>query len=186
MNKNLRSFTMEVFLSTIVIALILLEGCAATSTQYQRQNAANGEIVWRYDRGLKATKDNTVVSEADGWDGLADAVACVPEAKILAVSASRHYRLGAALWWGGLLAGGALLAAPFYISNDAPAEEALGIIMFEMVASVTCLLLGNYMENIATPEAIDAVNIYNNKFRENPECSNDSTISSHNSNKNVK
>lgn len=84
-------------------ALSMMIGCASYQSAYVRQSAAPGELVWRYDDRLQVTRDGQVVAEADRWDGLAAAVACVPRARDWASAATSRHRTGTALLWSGLI-----------------------------------------------------------------------------------
>jgi hypothetical protein len=72
-----------------LLALVVFAiGCSHRST-YTRKYAAPGEIVWAYDGGLVATRDGVVLN-GRRWQGLAEALSCVPEAATLAQKATER------------------------------------------------------------------------------------------------
>ncbi|MBM4118611.1 MAG: hypothetical protein FJ189_10490 [Gammaproteobacteria bacterium] len=87
----------------LVLAVLALggAGCAPALTQYERQHAAPGELVWYYDGDLKLYKDGSLVCESD-WAGLTGDVAGVPRAERLAQAARDHRTAGNRLTWIGV------------------------------------------------------------------------------------
>jgi hypothetical protein len=153
--------------------LSLLIGCASYQPQYTRQRVAPGELVWRYDNGdLQVTRDGKVVAEEGRWDGLGEAVACVPEARDRANAATARHRRGTiALWAGsatmvvGTVAGVALIGAD-RSTRDAGAVVALSSLAVGLVA----LAFGAHWRVTAVPRGIDAVNLYNDRIASGVTC----------------
>lgn len=191
--------TIKIIEACIVLSFgcMLFAGCSSSSsssstwTYYLRNRIDKGEIFWSYDKnGLKANQDTLTFSEQNGWDGLSDAVSSVPEAKQHASSAITNRRIGkvlngialpAAL---GVAIGGLVSASNEH--NDIDASSALLVLGAAVLVEIALLESGQYLMKKGRANAIDAVNIYNCNYKQTFGYPNDSTISSHNSNKNVK
>ncbi len=182
MNNNYWIITTGLFLAIISVLLTLFQGCASLSTQYMRQKAVKGELTWSYDKGLFISKDSMMVC-SDDWDGLAKEVSCIPEAEALAISAKNNHTTGVVIQWAGI----SMISAGIILGFTSPTiDDGMSLIGGGYVIGLAVGFLGSYLELEGRAQAIDAFNIYNYRFNQNPECVNDSTISSHNSNKNVK
>jgi hypothetical protein len=155
-------------------ALSLMIGCASYQSQYTRQRAAPGELVWRYDENeLQATRDGKVVAEEGRWDGLGAALACVPEARDRADAATARHRRGtttmwasAITWIAGTVAGVALLGSDRSGVQDAGAAVALSSLAIGFVG----FILGVHWRVTAVPRGIDAVNLYNDRIASGVTC----------------
>jgi hypothetical protein len=184
MNNYLRSLQINRYIAVITLTPMLLGGCASTSTQYKRQNAAKGEIVWYYDRELKASKEGKLIC-GDNWDGLSQSVDSLPEAKGLAESARNNHTTGVVLQWSGasVMIGGFILGVATMASElderhgesysnssslDPFSYDGFWIIMGGWTLGATMLLGGNHSIQQGTADAIDAVNIYNCKIEKDP------------------
>jgi hypothetical protein len=153
--------------AALCAALSTAIGCASSQSAYVRQSAAPGELVWRYDDRLQVTRNGQVVAEADRWDGLAAAVACVPRARDRANAATSRHRTGTALLWTGLIsmfAGvGVFEEEVARTDGRLTAPVVLGSLV-GAVAGVIVTLTGGYLRGTATVRGIDAVNLYNDSI----------------------
>lgn len=157
----------------IVLALLVLAGvgCAPTLSEYDRQHAAPGELVWRYDGDLKLYKDGVLACESD-WAGLTGAVAGVPRAEILAQTARGHRVSGRRLEWIGVtvIVGSAVASLTSLPSDDEYTGSMLDHRSFwigvgGLTAGATMTFIGDHLEyDVAKHEAIDAVNVYNSEL----------------------
>jgi hypothetical protein len=197
MNNNINKLGKESLITIIIVVLFLFGGCGVSiPTQYNRHKAAKGEIVWAFDEGLIASKDS-IRMYVVACDTLSKAVSCVKEAKSLVELAGRNYSKSSIFVLTGLsvfIAGVTYGVITMYNDRMAsgqirtdPTPERGELIMLGGA------IIGGIIENIGAKylaegvaQEIDAVNIYNCNFQKTPECKNDSTISSHNNNKNVK
>jgi hypothetical protein len=153
--------------AALCAALSTAIGCASTQSVYVRQSAAPGELVWRYDDRLQVTRNGQVVAEADRWDGLAAAVACVPRARNQANAATSRHRTGTALLWTGVLsmfAGVGVFAEEIARTDgNPPAAVVLGSLV-ALLAGTIVAPTGGYLRATATVRGIDAVNLYNDSI----------------------
>jgi hypothetical protein len=154
-------------------ALSLMIGCASYQSQYTRQRAAPGELVWRYDNNeLQVTRDGKVVAEPGRWEGLGDALACVPEARDRANAATARHRRGtitmwaAAITWVAGSATGLALIADDRSTRDAGAVVALSSLAVGLIG----LGLGANWRVTSVPRGIDAVNLYNDRIASGVTC----------------
>lgn len=154
-------------------ALSLMIGCASYQSQYTRQRAAPGELVWRYeDNDLQVTRDGKVVAEPGRWDGLGDALACVPEARDRANAATARHRRGTITMWASAItwvagsATGLALIADDHSTRDAGAVVALSSLAVGLIG----LGLGANWRVTAVPRGIDAVNLYNDRIASGVTC----------------
>ena len=60
---------------------VSLTACGGYQSQYVRQSAPAGELVWRYDSHLQVTRNGQVVADGDDWAELPAVVGCVPRAR---------------------------------------------------------------------------------------------------------
>ena len=159
--------------AALCAVLSMAIGCASSQSVYLRQSAAPGELVWRYDDRLQVTRNGQVVAEADRWDGLAAAVACVPRARDWANTATSRHRRGTSLLWSGLIVMFASLAV--YVEEGVrtdghlSAPIVLGMPVIVIVSSIAALT-GWHSREIATVRGIDAVNLYNDGIASGAAC----------------
>jgi hypothetical protein len=150
--------------AALCAALSIAIGCASSQSAYVRQTAAPGELVWRYDDRLQVTRNGQVVAEADRWDGLAAAVACVPRARDRASAATSRHRTGTALLWTGLISmlGGVGVFEEEVARTDGHPAAAIVIgSLVVVIAGAIAGPTGGYLRGTATVRGIDAVNLYN-------------------------
>ena len=159
--------------AALYAALSMAIGCASYQSAYVRQSAAPGELVWRYDDRLQVTRNGQVVAEADRWDGLAAAVACVPRARDWANAATSRHRTGTALVWTGLISifAGAAVYEEEVARTDGhlTAPVAFGSLLTMLAGSIVTLT-GGYWRATATVRGIDAVNLYNDGIASGATC----------------
>jgi hypothetical protein len=148
-------------------------GCASYQSVYVRQSAAPGELVWRYDDRLQVTRNGQVVAEADRWDGLAAAVACVPRARDWASAATSRHRRGTTLLWAGLIS---IFIGPAVLEEEVartdgrvPAAIVVGSLGAALAGTIAALT-GVYWRATATVRGIDAVNLYNDGIASGAAC----------------
>jgi len=154
-------------------ALSLMIGCASYQSQYTRQRAAPGELVWRYDdNDLQLTRDGKVVAEPGRWEGLGDALACVPEASDRAnVATARHRRGTIALWAGPATMVAGTVAGIALIDADRPTRDAGTVVALSSLAiGLVALAFGAHWRVTAVPRGIDAVNLYNDRIASGVTC----------------
>lgn len=166
------------------VALVaVLGGCGARSS-YLRESADAEELVWAYDDGLELTTGTNVpVAEAPGWDGLSGAVGCVDDARAYAEEAESLGSWASIASWTavGVIAGGAgvtsgllLLGVVGLGAGPGPliVAGALSLLVVggTAAASVALLVWAADLDARALPAALDAVNVYNDRFAEEPAC----------------
>ena len=154
-------------------AVSMTIGCASYQSAYVRQTAAPGELVWRYADRLQVTRDGQVVAEADRWEGLAAAVACVPRARDRASAATSRHRNGTALLRTGLNAtlGGVAVFEEEVARTDGRVSEGIALgSLGAVLAGTIAALTGGYWRMTATVRGIDAVNLYNDGIASGAPC----------------
>jgi hypothetical protein len=156
-------------------ALVLTTACGSSHSQYARQAASPGELVWRFDDQLQVTRDGQLVAQAGSWDGLAAAVACVPRANHWATAATSRYRKGTVTLWTALIGGVVSVAAGSVIafSNTDHADRAvagLALISGGLIFGGATAATGAYMHAGASARGIDAVNLYNDEVASGARC----------------
>ncbi len=154
-------------------ALAMTIGCTSYQPVYVRQSAAPGELVWRYDDRLQVTRNGQVVAEADRWDGLAAAVACVPRARDWASAVTSHHRNGTALLWAGAITMvvGLVVGQIEVTHTDGRASDAIVIgSLGAVLAGAVAALTGGYWRATAAVHGIDAVNLYNDGIASGAAC----------------
>jgi len=159
-------------LSALSLALSMLIGCTSYQSQYVRQSSVPGELVWRYDDRLQVTRNGQLVAEADRWDGLAAAVACVPRAREKASAATSRHRWGTALLWAGaisMVAGVAVFEEERARTDHVGTPAVLGSLGTLLVGSIVTLI-GGYGRATSSVRGIDAVNIYNDHVTSGGTC----------------
>ncbi len=140
-------------------------GCGPAS-QYTPGVVARGELTLRYDDAMQIYAGRELLTEGPVYDGLADYVRCVPQARVHAERARGDGRARIGLAWtggtlgvvalGGIAAGGALY-------NDRRSAAlgslgaGLGVAALALVFAGTSRILGNS----AHGNAVDALNYYN-------------------------
>lgn len=152
-----------------VCIAILAGGCTSYRSQYTRQAAAPGELVWRYDNRLQVTLNGQVIAEAGDWAGLSPAVACVPRAGAWASTARTRHRNGSVVMWGGLIAmvAGVAAGAAIALGNTDDTGQiyrGLGIMGAGALVGIVTLPAGGYLRATADTRGIDAVNLYNDQL----------------------
>jgi hypothetical protein len=138
-----------------------------------RQSAVPGELVWRYDDRLQVTRNGQVVAEADRWDGLAAAVACVPRARDWASAATSSHRRGTMLLWTGLISmfAGVAVYEEEVARTDGHVTEAIFVGgLVAVLAGSIATLTGWHWRATATVRGIDAVNLYNDGIASGAAC----------------
>ena len=183
---------------SVLVWLIITHGalgCTAKSS-YVRTQAKAGEIVWAYDGVVEATQEGRIVGKVGDWSGLADAVKCVDRARVFAAAAEQDSAVGNAL---STTAWVALFATPFLATGVAvlplvlapkpsDGEVTAATVALSTVSAFTvgvvgwgsAMLLdtgGAALKLKATPEAIDAVNVYNDSLA-SPSCRDSSSTGS--------
>jgi len=159
--------------AALYAALSMAIGCASSRSVYVRQSAAPGELVWRYDDRLQVTQNGQIVAEADRWDGLAAAVACVPRARDWANGATSRHRKGTALLWTGLVF--MLAGVTVYEEEVARTDGHIAAAIFPgslvaILAGGIATLTGGHWRATATVRGIDAVNLYNDGIASGAAC----------------
>jgi hypothetical protein len=162
-------------MNTKSITILIVTAVAASALHcgpksgYTPANIRPGEITWRFDGALEAARGTETVASAPGFTGLGDAVACVPEAASEASDASRAFYAGwtfLGIGLGGTL-GGTGLAVAGAVDNDTDKLlPALAIVGGGVVAT----LIGVGIQAATLPNAVDAVNIYNDKYESVDAC----------------
>ena len=167
------------------LVVVFQTGCVAQYT-YRRETADADEIVWGWDGHLVATKNGHRVAEATTWSGLSDAVFCVDRAKELAAQAEQNGGRGSVVAVLGLIAeytspltgigtgvGLFVLTRP---TLDAGPAAALAVASGVLVGSALFFggagvaVAGVALQAKALPEALDAVNMYNDERETTPAC----------------
>ena len=154
----------------LAIACAMLAGCTTWQSTYHRQRVEASELVWQYDAKLEVTRDGKLVAQQRDWDGLAEAVVCVPRAKEYAESAASRDRTGSLMTWGGLavLAGGVIAGSVLILSDTSNTDQMLagaGVMLGGVVIGGPTALGGIVTRYRADASAIDAVNVYNDERR---------------------
>lgn len=142
-----------------------LLGCGSGTTSYYPRMIARGELSLRYDNGFTIYGGNRVVAESYSYEGLADYVACVPEAASHARAAESRGQTAVTLSTLGVvfgLSGMGGLGGLYFIEKDPAVMWAMlggGIAL-----AVTGVVLGGLSRGAkedAHGNALDAVNYYN-------------------------
>lgn len=162
-------------LQTLVIALLCGSiGCASGKSTYRSRRATGGELRWAYDGGLQATRGGELVVDT-GWDGLADAVACVPKAAELASSARSQDTAARILSNVGLLSmlGGLGAAVGVVVASDDINDAALpslAILGGSLVFGLIFVAIGGSQGARSLANGLDAVNMYNDAYVKQAGC----------------
>ncbi len=156
-------------LAAIMTSVALVGACGSSRSQYARQTAAPGELVWRFDDRLQVTRDGQVVAEAGGWDHLAAAVSCVPRAKDWATAATARHGKGTATLWAGWIVGLVSVATGAVVAlsdtdNDSRVLGGLALMSGGLIVGGGIAVTGNYLRASADARGIDAVNLYNDEL----------------------
>ena len=158
--------------ASLLAAAAFAAGCA--HSHYERQTAPAEEITWTYQTmpsayvraGLKANLDGRQVAQAPGWAGLPDAVRCVPTALDHARRARNSSTVGsvvATIGVGGIVAG---LGLAFTAHDTDDLLAAVG-----GIGAGAGLMIGGAFPILgAQARAIDAVNVYNDRYAVTPGC----------------
>jgi hypothetical protein len=168
----------------LLLLVALGAGCSSRSA-YVRSDADDDELVWAYNDGLRVVDGrNQPVAQGPHWEGLADRVSCVPGARVLAEAAEADGGLARTISWTGtgvLAAGlgvsltlgfaGVLLALA---SGPGPlilgSVVLLGGSLISIGAASALWAWASHLSRTALPEAMDAVNLYNDSFLEEEGC----------------
>ena len=169
---------------TLLVALGAGVGCSSRSA-YVRSEADDEELVWAYNSGLRVVDgQNQPVAQAPTWEGLSERVDCVPGARVFAEAAESDGGMGKIISWTGT----GVLAAGLGVSltlgcaglllalGGGPGPLLVGsVVMFggSLVSIGAASLLwawASHLSRSALPEAMDAVNLYNDSFLEEEGC----------------
>ena len=154
------------------LALLLFSSaCASGRSTYVPEATSPGELRWAYADGLRLSRDGVDIG-SDSWDGLPEAVACVPAAHELA-STARSERVSGTVFEvlamssliGGSAAGIGLLAAgeDHYI-------EAIAVSVGGLAFGTFAAMLSSAGYEFGQVHGIDAVNMYNDEHRRTEGC----------------
>jgi hypothetical protein len=154
---------------------VSLTACGGYQSQYVRQSAPAGELVWRYDSHLQVTRNGRVVAEGGDWAGLPEVVSCVPRARDWASTATSRHRTGTLLLWAGLIGmlGGLAVGSVVALSDTSSTDNLLGgvaIIGGGLVFGLATAPTGAYFRGTADARGIDAVNFYNDQVGSGAAC----------------
>ncbi|MGI5862463.1 MAG: hypothetical protein ACOX6T_10465 [Myxococcales bacterium] len=145
------------------VALIAAAGCAAPATIYRPARAAPTELTVRYDDGFEVWAADAPVARGLRYEGLEQAVRCVPEAKRHAEAASRSGSAASVLsgFSIGLAVGGLAGLGGFAFEDDrVTAAFLVSGVVLEALAIVTGAQSLSQKAK-ANGHALDAVNYYN-------------------------
>ena len=142
--------------------------CSTVSSSYTRERAPAQEIVWKFDGSFTPTQGGR---ELDGYSELAEATACVPEASSEASAAARWNTFGwtsLGIGLAGTLGGsGAMVGGILQDDINSDMLIAGGI---TAAGSMIVMLIGAVAHQAAIPNALDAVNIYNDELETRDTC----------------
>jgi hypothetical protein len=146
---------------TILFSLFALQtiGCASITNSYDRYERVPGELNWSFDDALQLEKNGRLVAEAGDWSGLDKAVACVPKAGKFAKRATSQAAIGTFLTYGGAATMAVSGAYALSTDFDQAVYGAAGLI-----GGLTGVLTGLLFQAASTPNAVDAVNYYNDHY----------------------
>lgn len=144
------------------IVLALVFGATACSSQSQYTPRAAQELTWAYDDELVVRDGDREIARGGGWTGLAEALACVPEAAAEAELADSRATSGAVLMWSSLGLFGASVGggAALIVTEDNP-WIGVSVLTGGALASLIPLLLGSNHESTARVHGVNAVNRFN-------------------------
>ncbi len=158
----------------VIVLLCGSVGCASGKSTYGSRRATGGELRWAYDGGLQATRGGELVVDT-GWDGLTDAVACVPMAAELAssarsqaIAASIVSNLGLIGMLGGIGASVGVVAASDDIGDAA--VPSLAILGGSLLFGLIFVGIGGSQRARSLANGLDAVNMYNDAYVEQAGC----------------
>ena len=141
-------------------------GCASTTNSYTRYERVPGQLNWSFEDNLQLEKNGKFVAKAGDWSGLDVAVGCVRKASRYAERAESQAAIGTFLTYGGSAA--AVVSAGFLLaSND---FESMSYSGAGLLGGLTSVLTGMLFDAAATPNAVDAVNYYNDHYDSQDEC----------------
>lgn len=144
----------------LTLTIVLSSGCA--TTQYQPQLVAQGELILRYDGGFVMQAQGQKVAQGISYRGLADFVACVPEAQRHARSAQRHGGAAIALSVLGITLSLASVGSLIGLMDTENHQWAwLGGGLTTGAVGLTLSALSWREKNQANGHALDALNQYN-------------------------
>jgi len=178
MTNGLESFTARRGISrcgqiaAVATAASLALACGGTQSQYVPKHAPAGEITWGWDDGLTANKDGKEVSRGQGWDGLPEAVECVPRAQELAADADSSASTGSGMLWGGVgaMVGGMAVGIGLAAADTDNVGTGIGVMIAGLVGGAVLMIIGGNKIGGAQTKAVDAVNIYNDEYGASPQC----------------
>jgi hypothetical protein len=151
-----------------VVVMVALAGCASYQSSYRRSRVDASELVWAYDNKLQVTRSGKVVAEQRDWDGLPEAVICVPRARAWAESAASRDGTGKLLTWTGFsIMMGSLVAGSVLVFRDVSNTDdmllGVGVMGGGLLVGLPIGGGGLVMRARADTTAIDAVNVYNDE-----------------------
>lgn len=157
-------------LTTTAIVILVLVGCSSTA-KYKPQHLGAQELAWHFDNGLEVHQDGKKVSGGVWWGGLEDTVGCVEAAADEASGARNKAVIGKSIVFGsGAIAiggSGVMLASVFQEDTDTNLLlTGAGV----AIGGLLTMIVGVLVDAGATPDAIDAVNIYNDEYASTPGC----------------
>jgi len=158
----------------VIVLLCGSIGCASGKSTYRSHRATGGELRWAYDGGLQATRGGELVVDT-GWDGLADAVACVPQASELANSA-RSQAIAAPILSNvgllGMLGGFGAAVGVVAVSDDIgdAAVPSLAILGGSLLFGLIFIGIGGSQRAKSLANGLDAVNMYNDAYATQSGC----------------
>ncbi|MBI4953214.1 MAG: hypothetical protein HY908_14370 [Myxococcales bacterium] len=139
-------------------------GCGTGSTSYTPSVLAAGELTLRYHDAVEVWSPTGKVAEGARFAGLADEVACVPDALRHAEAAETYGQTGAGLTIAGatlaVVGLGGLGGLAFYGKDDTALAAMLGAGVASEVLGLVLAAVGRSMKNDANGHAVDAVNYY--------------------------
>jgi hypothetical protein len=156
----------------LVLPLCLLATAACSSTsRYTPQHLPSQALAWHFDDGLEVYKGGQKIAGQNTWSGLAEAVACVDAARDEAESAHSKSILAKVFVYSGSAV--ALAGSAGMIGGVAQSEMNETLVLAgggAAIGGLLSLLVGVLFDAGARPDALDAVNIYNDEYAATPGC----------------
>lgn len=157
--------TKTAMLALFSILTLQTIGCASTTNSYTRYERVPGQLNWSFEDTLQLEKNGKLVAKAGNWSGLDVAVDCVSKARKYAERAESQAAIGTFLTYGGTAA--VAVSTGFFIAND---FESTSYSVAGLLGGITSVLTGMLFDAAATPNAVDAVNYYNDHYDSQDEC----------------
>jgi len=164
--------------SFILLCLLIFcgTGCTYRST-YQKKVKSPNELHWGYQNGLQIRKGIQVYSQANNWNGLAKALACLPKAQQFAIEAQSDSQRGKWLVYSGVgigIAGSVFTIASIYVFGfTSHSLEGLAMIFGGSIAGLAgfgLVRFGNSMHGRSSTRAFDALEYYNDYYQTEKRC----------------